>query len=214
VKMTGRKMIFLNRFVTRIIFLFFAFYLLPFIFLAHAQDLPDEIRGYKVYNAKISVTNQENKETDNDKSEAFARLTEPQLVDTSMTGLTFEISAEIDALDYAGKVDFLTFRDFKVNGLSVNVEEYTNSFEFKKNQIISLPKPVKIFLGTGQLLKGALGEAAGSKDEWTVTGKVFVFGHFKKSFFNFKRVVPVEVNVKIKNPVNQEKILPSIIPSN
>ncbi len=207
-------MIFLNRFVTRIIFLFFAFYLLPFIFLAHAQDLPDEIRGYKVYNAKISVTNQANKETDNDKSEAFARLTEPQLVDTSLTGLTFEVSAEIDALDYTGKVDFLTFRDFKVNGLSVNVEEYTNSFEFKKNQIISLPKPVKIFLGTGQLLKGALGEAAGSKDEWTVTGKVFVFGHFKKSFFNFKRVVPVEVNVKIKNPVNQEKILPSIIPSN
>ncbi len=194
-------------------FLLFIFYLLPFTFAIHAQNLPDEIRGYKVYNAKISVTNQVDKKYENDKSNAFARLTEPQLVDTSLTGLTFEISAEIDALDYKGKIDFLTFRDFKINGLNVNVEEYTNSFEFKKNQTITLPKPIKIFLGTGQFLKGALGEVTDSKEDWVVTGKVFVFGKFKKSGFNFKRVVPVDVNVTIKNPVKKEKIPPSIIPS-
>jgi hypothetical protein len=194
-------------------FLLFAFYLLSFTFSVHAQDLPDEIRGYKVHNAKISVTNQTDKKDENDKSDAFARLTEPELVDTSLTGLTFEISAEVDALDVQGKIDFLTFKDFKVNGLDVNIEEYTNSFEFKKKQTITLPKPIKIFLGTGQFLKGALGEATDSKEEWIVTGKVFVFGHFKKAGFNFKRVVPVEINVTIKNPVKKEKILPSIIPS-
>ena len=194
-------------------FLLFTLCLLLFTLVIHAQNLPDEIRGYKVYNAKISVTNQSDKKDKNDRSDAFARLTEPKLADTSPTGLTFEISAEIDALNYQGKINFLTFKDFTVNGLSVNVEEYTSSFEFKRNQTIALPKPIKIFLGTGQFLKGALGEATDSKEDWVVTGKVFVFGKFKKSGFNFKRVVPVDVSVTIKNPVVKEKILPSIIPS-
>jgi len=171
-----------------------------------AQNLPDEIRGYKVHKAKISVTNKtdtpdEKLKDQKDKSEALARLTEPELTETSLAGLTFEISAEIDPLEYKGKIDFLTFKDFKVNGLNVEIEEYTNSFELKKNRATALPQPVKIFLGSGQALKGALGEIRNSKEEWTVTGTVFVFGRFKKWGFDIKRVVPVEVNVKIKNPL-------------
>jgi hypothetical protein len=104
-----------------------------------AQDLPDEIRGYKVHNAKISVTGKTDNRTERDKSEAYAHLTEPELTDTSLSGLTFEISAEIEPLEYKGKIDFLTFRNFKVNGLDVEIEEYRNSFEFKKNQAIALP---------------------------------------------------------------------------
>ena len=184
-----------------------------FAFSLFAQDLPDEIRGYKVHNAKISVTGKTDRRAEKDKSEAYASLTEPVLTDTSLTGLTFEISAEIDPLDYKGKIDFLTFRNFKVNGLNVEIEEYTNSFEFRKNQAIALPKPVKIFLGTKQVLKGALKELRDSKEEWTVTGTVFVFGRFKKWGFNVKRVVPVEVNVKIKNPLKKENILSVEIPS-
>ncbi|MBS1792221.1 MAG: hypothetical protein JSS81_00115 [Acidobacteria bacterium] len=190
-----------------------AFYLVPFALTLAAQDLPDEIRGYKVHNAKISVTNKTDRTTAKDDSEAFARLTEPELVETSLTGLTFAISAEIDPLDYKGKVDFLTFKDFKVNGLSVEIEEYAESFEFKKKEPIRLPKPVRIFLGTGQAIKGAIGEAVNSKEEWTVTGTVFVFGRFKKYGFNVKRVVPVEVNVKIKNPARKANILGIRIPS-
>jgi hypothetical protein len=194
---------------------FFVFFVpLWFISTTHAQNFPDEIRGYKVHNAKITVTNQNDKKKDEkDKSEACARLTEPELVDTSLSGLTFEISAEVDPLDYKGKVDFLTFKDFKINGLSVEIEDYTNSFEFDKNQAIRLPKPIKIFLGSSQALKGALGEVRDSKEEWTVTGTVFVFGRFKKWGFNVKRVVPVEVNVKIKNPLKQESDLSLNIPS-
>ena len=175
-----------------------------FAFGIFAQDLPDEIRGYKVYGAKVSVTNKTGQAAEKDKAEAMARLTEPELTETSLTGLTFEISAEIDPLDYKGKVDFLTFKDFKVNGLEVEIEEYTNSFEFKKNEVIKLPRPIKILIGTKQALKGALEEINDSKDEWTVTGRVFVFGRFKKLGFNFKRVVPVDVNVKIKNPLKEK----------
>jgi hypothetical protein len=171
-----------------------------------AQDLPDEIRGYKVHKARITVTTSINKteRDERDKSEAVARLGEPELTDTSLTGLTFEVPAEIDPLEYKGRIDFLTFRDFKINGLDVEIEEYRKSFEFKKNEVIKLPEPVKIFLGAGQALKGALNEATNSKDEWTVTGRVFVFGRFKKWGFDIKRVVPVEVNVKIKNPIKEK----------
>ncbi|MCY7377045.1 MAG: hypothetical protein LH472_13885, partial [Pyrinomonadaceae bacterium] len=109
--------------------------------------------------------------------------------------------AEIDSPEQSGKIDFLTFHDFRVNGLAVDVEEYQESFEFKKNQTIALPKPVKIFVGAGQTLRGALSEWRNSKDEWTVTGRIFVFGHFKKAGFKFKRVVPIEINLKIENPL-------------
>jgi len=192
---------------------FVLFASLWFISSAQAQALPDEIRGYKVHNARISVTNKTGTRTEKEKSEAFARLTEPELTDTSLTGLTFEISAEIEPVDYKGKIDFLTFRNFKVNGLDVEIEEYTNSFELKKNQTTALPVPVKIFLGTGQALKGALKEIRDSKEEWTVTGTVFVFGRFKKWGFSAKRVVPVEVNVKIKNPLRKENMLSLRMPS-
>lgn len=168
---------------------------------AFAQDLPKEIRGYKVYNAKISVVNQIEKTDKKDKSEAFVKIGEPELIDVSLVGTTFEISAEIDSLDQSGTIDFLTFHDFRVGGLKVEVQEYKESFEIKKNQTIFLPKPIVIFLNTGQTLRGALSELKQSKEEWTVTGRVFVFGRFKKSFLKFKRVVPIEINLKIKNPL-------------
>ena len=168
-----------------------------------AQDLPKEIRGYKVQKAKISVKNQDERTDSKDKSEAFVKVGEPELIDVSLTGITFELSAEMDSIEQSGTIDFLTFHDFRVNGLKVDVEEYKESFEFKKNQTIVLPKPIKFFLSVGQTLRGALKETKESKDEWTVTGRVFVFGQFKKSFLKFKRVIPIEINLKIKNPLKE-----------
>ncbi len=163
--------------------------------------MPKEIRGYKVHQAKISVKNQIEKTDAKDKSEALVKVGEPELVDVSLTGITFELSAEIDSLEQSGTINFLTFHDFRVNGLEVDLEEYKESFEFRKNQNVILPKPIKIRLSTTQTLRGALSEIKESRDEWTVTGRVLVFGQFKKSFLKFKRVVPVEINLKIKNPL-------------
>ncbi len=146
---------------------------------ANAQDYPKEIRGYKVQRIKISVKNQADKTGAKDKSEAFVKVGEPVLTNVSLTGITFELSAEIDSLQQSGTVDFLAFHDFRVNGLAVDLEEYKDSFEFRKNQNVILPKPIKIRLSTAQTLRGALSEIKESRDEWTVTGRVFVFGQFK-----------------------------------
>ena len=172
--------------------------------VADAQDLPKEIRGYKVHQAKITVVGQSEKTPIKDSPEVSVEIGEPEVIDVSLTGITFELSAEINSLKQSGTVDFLTFHDFRVNGLKVSVEEYGEAFEFKKNQIVALPKPIEIFLGTGQTLRGALKEVKESKDEWTVTGRIFVFGRFKKSFLKLKRVIPVEINLKIKNPLKNQ----------
>lgn len=179
-------------------------FLLIFALNFFAQDLPDKIRGYKLHKVKIAVKT-ENEKSDKSKeaseNEAFVKVAEPEILDFSLTGITFELAAELSSIEQGGTVDFLTFHDFRVNGLKVDLEEYKESFDFKKNKSIILPKPFKIFLGTGQALSGAVKEIKDSKEEWRVTGRVFVFGHFKKSFLKFKRVVPVDIDILIKNPV-------------
>lgn len=171
---------------------------------AFAQKLPNEIRGYKIYRAKVSVKNESDKslKSAENAAEAVVKVGEPDIIDVSLTGVTLELPVDIDSLDQSGTIDFLTFKDFRVNGLKVDIEEYREAFDIKKHEPIILPKPVKIFVGTGQTLRGALKEFRNSKNEWTVTGTVFVFGRFKKAFIKFKRVVPVQVNIKVKNPLN------------
>lgn len=182
-----------------------AFALVFFVIsFAEAQEYPKEIRGYKVEKAKIKVKNDDgnnDSKDDKDESEAFVTLGEPTLANLGLTGITFDITARLSPLEQKGKVDFLSFRDFKVNGSSVTIEDYTESFSFEKNKPIDLPAPIKVFVGMGQTLMGGLGEVRDSKEEWEVTGTVFVFGKFKKFGFSFKRVVPVPINIKIKNPI-------------
>ncbi len=182
---------------------FLIIFLLLFSAPVFSQDYPDKIRGYKVYKTKIFVKTENEKTPEKSDAEAIVKIGDPELADISLTGITLEISAGIEGIEQNGKVDFLTFEDFKVNGLDVEIEEYTESFEFKKNEKIILPKPVRIFIGAGQTLRGAFRELKDSKKDWTVTGRVFVFGKFKKFGFKFKRVVPVEINLKIENPVRK-----------
>ena len=164
---------------------------------AYAQDLPGEIRGYKVYRTKISVGNISDETKLND-DEAFIKLSDPQLIDISYFGVIFDVSAEVSNLRQSGKVDFITFKDFWVNNLPIEIDEYTESFEFSKNQIIRLPKPFRISVGFGPALRGVVREQFDSREFWQATGRIFVFGHFKKGFLKFKRVIPVDINLQIK----------------
>ena len=179
--------------------------ILLFPAIINGQDLPKEIRGYKVYRAEISVKNKIEKTGATDKSETFVKIGEPEIADVSLTGITLAVSAEIGSSAQSGTIDFLTFQDFRVNNLAVDIEEYKESFQLEKNKPTTLPKPIKIFLGAKQTLRGVSKELKESKEEWTVTGKVFVFGRFKKSFLKFKRVVPIEINLKIKNPLRENQ---------
>lgn len=180
-----------------------------FAFGVSAQDLPDEIRGYKVHRAKVSIENPADKIKSDDEDPGVAvKFGEPELVRVSPLGTTFEIFAEISVSGQRGKIDFLSFRDFRVNGLSVRIEEYKESFEIEKNRPVQLKKPIRIFVPVAQSVKGGLQEIFAAKEKWDIAGRVFVFGRFKKFGFNFKRVVPVDAEFKIENPLRQKKILP------
>ena len=168
---------------------------------ANAQDLPDEIRGYKVHRAKVSVQTRIDRNKPPEDFGVAVDFDEPKLVRVSPLGTTFEVSLEMTVFNQSGKIDFLTFKDFRVNGLKVEIEEYDESFEIEKNKSTRLKKPIKIFVAATQTIKGGLKEIFQSEKEWQVTGRVFVFGKFKKLGFKFKRVVPVDVNLKITNPL-------------
>jgi len=169
--------------------------------LAAGQELPKKIRGYRVHNERINVTAADDADTDGGGTRAKVTLGDPEDVEVALAGVTFKAGAEFMVADQSGRVDFLTFHDVRVNGIPVEIEEYQEPFSFKKNEPVSLPEPASVFLPTERIVQAAWREMRGSKDEWTVTGRVFVFGRFRKYGFYHKRVVPVDFTLMIKNPL-------------
>ena len=165
---------------------------------ALSQDLPSKIRGYKVHNDKIVVTTVG---TGDNAADASVKIGDPKLVEAGLAGVTFELPAEVRSAKQSGKVDFLTFHDVRVNGIAVDVEEYRHPFAFRKGDSAALPKPARIFLPIAGMLQAAWGEMRDAKTEWTVSGRVFVFGRFRRFGMYHKRVVTVDFQIKIQNPL-------------
>ncbi len=163
-----------------------------------AQQLPKAIRGYKVHKEVLVVSSKTTKDPD---SLISVEFDEPSLADISLTGVTLAMGAEMISREQSGKVDMLMFHDVKVNGIGVEIVEFSERFEFKKKEPFGLPQPVNIFLPTTGIVQAAWREMRESKDEWVVTGRVFVFGKFRKYGFHHKRVVPVDFEVTFPNPL-------------
>ena len=169
--------------------------------LSFAQIMPGKIRGYKVYKKTI-VVNAGTAGRPNDENRlADLKISDVGLADASLTGLTIDLSAAFRCPNQSGRIDFLTFRDFRVNGLRIEVEEYNHAFIVRKGEIKPLPQPIRVFVPSQRMLEAAWQEFSGPKTDWTITGRVYVFGKFRKFGFYFKRVVPVDVSITIKNPL-------------
>jgi hypothetical protein len=106
-----------------------------------------------------------------------------------------------------GHVDFLVFEDMIINGRSVEISDYDRSFDLPNKDALTLKDPLRIYIYLPNALLAAIGEWTDSKDAWPVTGRVYVFGKFKKSILgistSFKRCVPVELNLTMRNPVRE-----------
>lgn len=162
-----------------------------------AQDLPAKIRGYKVHGEAIRVTNVGTHEPNG----PFVTVGTPTISDVSLGGVTLAIIGELADAGHDGRVEMMMFRDFRVNGVKVDVAEYNTPFDVKKSGKTSLPGPATVFLPTTRIFNAAWKEITEAKENWTVTGRVLVFGRFKKFGFSFKRVIPVDVTLTIKNPL-------------
>ena len=168
--------------------------------VAAAQKLPDKINGYKVYDAKISITT-DNLVPGRSDHDARIKLSDPKLADIGLYGATIEIAATVTSAKQSGTIDLVTSKDIFVNVFKVDVEDYNHAFTFKKGESTALPKPARITLKISSLPRAAYNELVHSKTELAVTGTAFVFGKFKKMGFSFKRVVPVKLDLKVKNPL-------------
>jgi hypothetical protein len=192
--------------------------------LLQTRIYPKEIRGYKVERTVVEVkkpeatkeepgkdqgqkNDPEEKTPDGTNSDAdvdqLIQLGKPQLARVTPLGITFDVPIVVSAVKQSGHVDFLAFEDMIVNGTSVNIDEYHRVFDLPNKQPLTLREPLRIYIYLPSAMLAALGDWGDSKETWPVTGRVYVFGKFKKGPFSFKRVVPVELKLLMRNPLEE-----------
>jgi hypothetical protein len=182
---------------------------------SQTRSYPDKIRGYKVERTNVEVkrskangANSSGKNgqvsLDDASVDQLISLGKPTLARVTPLGITFELPMVIAPVTQNGKVDFLVFEDMEINGHSVNISEYEQSFKLPNDKPLTLNDPLRIYIYLPSALLAAIGEWTDSQDTWPVKGRVYVFGKFKKSIFSFKRCVPVELDLKMRNPLKEK----------
>lgn len=181
------------------------------------RNYPKEIRGYKVERTVVEVKKPETETRNsgnkgrepnsepNDEADVdeLIKLGKPELARVTPLGITFEVPVIVSPVKQSGHVDFLVFEDMVVNGASVNIAEYQREFDLPNKQPLTLREPLHFYIYLPSALMAALGDWSDSKETWPVTGRVYIFGRFKRSLLHFKRVVPVELNVTMRNPLKE-----------
>ena len=177
---------------------------------------PKEVRGYKVHRAQVELKktesdtkkadkNSEKKKSDKDEYDEteplLIRLGDAKLVGVTPLGVTFDVPVILAAVKQQGDVDRLVFEDMKVNDTSVTIDDYIFPFKLPNKEPLALTPSLRIFVSTPQAVLRTIDEIFSSKEEWPVTGRIYVCGHFKKFLLKFKRAVPVEVQTSINNPL-------------
>jgi hypothetical protein len=173
----------------------------------HSQNTsyPKSIRGYKVGPADVRVTTGKKPDSTSQlrSTDALLQIGQPQLVRVTPLGVTFELPVTIAPMKQGGHVDFLSFENFVINGTEVSIDDYLSPFELPTKDSMKLAAPIRVFVSAPSALAGALGEWSDSREMWKVTGRVYVFGRFRKFLISFKRVVPFDIEIEIPNPLRE-----------
>ena len=176
------------------------------------RTYPDKIRGYKVERTVVEVKKPDSSKNNGNGTESdvdsLITLGEPKVARVTPLGITFEVPIVVAPVKQSGRVDFLMFEDMMVNGHAVEISEYHHEFNLPNKEPATLHSPLRIYIYLSSALLTAIGEWTESKETWPVTGRVYVFGKFKKSILgvpaSFKRVVPVELNMTMRNPLKEK----------
>jgi type II restriction enzyme len=168
-----------------------------------AQDnYPAQVDGYKVERAKVEVKRSGDAAPDAD---AFVKIGEPKLVRVTPLGVTFEIPLTVNPVKQGGRVERLLFEDVEVNETAVEIDDYIAPFDLPNKKPLTLKRPVRVFVSAPKALANVVGNIWRAEETWPVRGRVYVFGRFKKFLFKFKRVVPVEFDLTIPNPLRRDE---------
>ncbi len=179
--------------------------------VSQQRSYPKEIRGYKVERPAVKMKKDEdpkkdkkdNVSSEESNPDALIRFGEPKLAGVTPLGIRLEIPMVVAPVTQKGHVDFLIFEDMVVNGTPVEIDVYRREFDLPNKEDLVLDEPLKFTVSIPNSVLGILGELTDSKETWPVTGRIYVFGRFQKFVFNFKRVVPVELNLTMRNPTRK-----------
>ncbi|HYT49837.1 MAG TPA: hypothetical protein VEL78_05555, partial [Pyrinomonadaceae bacterium] len=168
-------------------------------------EYPKEIRGYKLERVTIEPKEKKGAGNDSASNDPIIKFGEARVVSVSPLGVTLEIPIVVAPVKQKGKIDFLSFYDMTINGTRVEVDDYNESFDLPTEQALTLRRPITIFVATPNAVVGAVQDLARPKETWPVTGVVYVFGQFKKWIFTGKRVLPVEIDLQMRNPLRGDR---------
>ncbi len=177
--------------------------------MAQTPSYPKEIRGYKVERAVVDVKKEQKKSSragavaDPVDPDNLIQFGDPELASVSPLSIGLEIPMIVAPVEQKGHVDFLMFEEMVVNGTTVHIDEYRHAFELPNKERSTLRQPLKFYIYLPSALVAAIDEWSNSKETWLVTGRVYVFGKFKKSVFTFKRCIPVELKFMMRNPLRK-----------
>jgi len=169
---------------------------------AQTRSYPKEIRGYKVERSVVEIKRTANQESDSESDfDPLIKFGEPQLARVTPLGITFEVAIVVAPVKSSGRVDFLAFEDMMVNDTPVEIDEYHRAFDLPNREPLTLREPLRFYIYLPRAVMAAIDQWSNSKQTWPVTGRVYVFGKFKKGWFSFKRCVPVELKLTMRNPL-------------
>lgn len=135
--------------------------------------------------------------------DTLIQLGRPQLARITPLGITFEVPIVVAPVKQSGNIHFLVFEDMVVNGTSVQIAEYHRAFDLPNKERLTLREPLTFYIYLPSVILATLGDWSDAKETWPVTGRVYVFGKFRKSIFSFKRCIPVELNLSMRNPLRE-----------
>jgi hypothetical protein len=125
----------------------------------------------------------------------------PSIARVTPLGITFNVPVVVAPIKQSGKVDFLLFEEMRVNNHSIEIDEYNRAFDLPTKKPLTLNEPLRFFIYSPIAALAAVGEWSNSSETWPVTGRVYVCGKYKKFLLSFKRCVPVELNLTMRNPL-------------
>jgi hypothetical protein len=215
----------MHRRVLNIANLLAAFFLAisPLPLFAQSRTYPNEIRVYKVERTAVVLRQTRDKkpqsstgpgESDRSalppkdqqskvESTQLIQFGSPRVARVTPLGISLEIPVLVSPIRQKGRVDFLVFENMVINGTSVEIDEYHRAFDLPNDKPLTLKEPLRFYVYLPSAIMAAIDELAGNAKEWPITGVVYVFGRFRRSIFRFKRVIPLELNLTIPNPLRR-----------
>ncbi|HQZ82510.1 MAG TPA: hypothetical protein PLR83_04765 [Pyrinomonadaceae bacterium] len=172
-------------------------FLLLAAFAVTGQKYPDRIDGYKVHNKPVEINSNDTKD---EKRDFDLRFEDPTFTGASITAIKFELQASVRA-ERAGTIEKIRFERLTVNGIPVEVNEFTAAFDLVANEMIELPERFSASVSSLRAANAVWLELTDPKKEWRVMGTAFVFGRFKRFGMTFRRAIPVEFDLSVKNPI-------------